>query len=66
MTDKTGWSPDKEEAVKKLIRQTIASAGDEDPAALPHRVRERLKGQATGDIDVDAYVREVLRDKRKR
>lgn len=62
MTDK--WSPDKKEALKALIRQTIDAAGEEDPAAIPHRVRARLKGQATGDLDVDAVIREVMREKR--
>ena len=67
MADKKGWSPDREEALKALIRQTIAAAGEGDPGSIPHRVRERLKGQATGDLDVDAYVREALEEqKRKR
>lgn len=67
MADKKGWTPDKEEALKALIRQTIAAAGEGDPASIPHRVRERLKGQATGDLDVEAYIREALEEeKRKR
>lgn len=66
MTDrKSHWSPDKEEAVKRLIRQTIESAGNVDPATLPHRVKQRLKDQATGDLDVDAYIRELLRERRR-
>ena len=46
MADKPVWSPDKEEALKALIRQTIDAAGTSDPASLPHRVKERLKGRA--------------------
>jgi len=54
---------DKERAVKALIRQTVASAGGLAPDQIPHRVKERLKGQATGDIDVDALIREALKDR---
>jgi len=66
MTNGSGWSPDKEEALKALIRQTIDAAGAGDPSSLPHRVKERLKGRATGELDVEAYVKEVLRDRSKR
>ncbi|MEE2690863.1 MAG: hypothetical protein VX640_04895 [Pseudomonadota bacterium] len=66
MADKKRWTPDSEEALKALIRQTIASAGLHDPASLPHRVKERLKGQATGDLDVDAYVRQVLEEEKRK
>lgn len=65
MAEKSNWSPDKEAALKALIRQTIDAAGTTDAATLPHRVKQRLKGQATGDLDVDAYVKEVLREKRR-
>ena len=61
MTDKpSDWKPDDDEALKALIRKTIKSAGEIDPAAIPSKVRERLKGQATGDLDVDAYIAEAL------
>jgi len=66
MADKPVWSPDKEEALKALIRQTIDAAGAGDPSSLPHRVKERLKGRATGELDVEAYVKEVLRERSKR
>ena len=66
MTNGSGWSPDKEEALKALIRQTIDAAGAGDPSSLPHRVKERLKGRATGELDVEAYVKEVLRERSKR
>ena len=58
--DNSGWRPDDEEAVKALIRAAIAAAGPMDAATLPSRVKERLKGQATGDLDVDAYIKDVL------
>lgn len=57
------WSPEKERALKALIRKTIDLSGDQDPDVLPHRVRERIKGRATGDLDIDAYVREVLAER---
>ena len=61
MSDKpSDWKPDDEEALKALIRKTIKSAGPIDPAVLPSKVKETLRGRATGDLDVDAYIAEVL------
>ncbi len=57
---KPDWKPKDEDAVKALIRATIAAAGPMDPAAIPSRVKERLKDQATGDLDVDAYIKELI------
>lgn len=65
MTEKPGWSPDKEEALKALIRQTIDAAGTSDPAAIPHRVKERLRGRAIGDLNVDKYIDDVLKERRR-
>jgi hypothetical protein len=64
MTDKSKWAPDIDEALKALIRQTIGELGAGDPSTLPHRVKERLKGRARGDLDIEAYVREVLKETR--
>lgn len=66
MADKESWKPDTDEALKALIRQTIGELGSGDPSTLPHRVRERLKGRARGDLDVEAYVREVLAEQKRR
>lgn len=66
MADKSPWKPDADEALKALIRQTIGELGGDDPSTLPHRIRERLKGRAKGDLDIDAYVREVLAEQKKR
>ncbi|MBI1366361.1 MAG: hypothetical protein GC153_10465 [Alphaproteobacteria bacterium] len=63
MAEEKRWTPDAEEALKALIRQTIAEAGSTDPAELPHRVKQRLKGRATGDLDVEAYVKQVLKER---
>ena len=66
MSDKpSDWKPNDEEAVKALIRKTIQSAGALDPDAIPSKVKARLKGQATGDLDVDGCIREALAEMRK-
>lgn len=59
---KSDWKPDDTEALKALIRATIAAVGPLDPAAIPSRVRERIKGQAVGDLDVDALIKEIIAD----
>ncbi|MFZ5617001.1 MAG: hypothetical protein ACOZAA_06745 [Pseudomonadota bacterium] len=56
----------REEALKALIRETVASAGAIAPDEIPHKVKERIKGQATGDLDVDAYIREAVKARAKR
>ncbi len=50
---------EKREVVKKLIRDTLAGAGDLDPSALPHRVKAQLAGQALGDKDIDAVIADL-------
>ncbi len=65
MTDKKpDWAPDDEETLKLLIRETILAADVRDPSALPHKIKERLRGRVTGDLDVDAYIKEVLAEKK--
>lgn len=59
--DKKQWSPDQGEALKALIKKTIESAGPLAPDAIPHQVKAVIRGQATGDLDVDAYIKEVMR-----
>jgi hypothetical protein len=55
----------REEALMKLIRDTVASAGAIAPDELPHLVKERIKGQAAGDLDVDAYIKEAVRARKR-
>lgn len=64
---KGGLPDDKaqEEAIRELIRQTIASMGETGPETLPHMVRERLKGQLTGDADLERICADVLREQRR-
>ncbi|MEM9015073.1 MAG: hypothetical protein AAGB02_08190 [Pseudomonadota bacterium] len=54
-----------DEALRKLIRETISAAGPIDPAALPHKIREQIKNRTTGKIDVEQYIDEVLRETKK-
>jgi hypothetical protein len=56
---------EREKALKALIRETIAGAGAVRPDAIPHRVKERLQGQAAGDIDLDRLIQEALAEQRK-
>ena len=51
----------REEALKKLIRDTVDSIGAIAPDDIPHKVKERIRGQATGELDIDAYIREMLK-----
>ncbi|MCB2112776.1 MAG: hypothetical protein R3C42_04525 [Parvularculaceae bacterium] len=55
----------KEEALKALIRETVESAGGIAPGDIPHKVKERIKGHATGDLDVDAYIREAMKSRKR-
>ena len=67
MSKKTDWQPElSDDAVKSIIRATIASAGTSDPNELPFKVKERLRGQISGDIDIDQIIRDVLADINKK
>lgn len=67
MTDKKAqWKPKDDEDLKDLIRATIKSAGSTDPARLPSKLREQIKGRVSGDVDIDAYVKKVLAEERKK
>lgn len=59
------WKPDKDEALKALIRETINSAGPLDAAALPHHVKARLKDQVKGDVDLDRLIDEALKARKR-
>ncbi len=63
---KPDWKPNDEAELKALIRKTIDAVGPIDPTTIPSRVKARIKGQATGDLDVDAYIKEVMAEIRKR
>ncbi|MFN3959736.1 MAG: hypothetical protein ACK4NP_07475 [Parvularculaceae bacterium] len=56
---------EREAALKALIRDTIAKAGDLPPEAIPHRVKMRLRNQAVGDADIDKLIEEALAEQRK-
>ena len=63
--DKKEWSPDTEEALKALIRATVMNAGPIEPDTIPHKVKEAIRGQATGDLDVDVYIKKVIKEARE-
>ena len=54
---------DRDAAIRALIRQTVTAMGETAPEALPHRVRERLKGQIEGEADFDRILKDVLRER---
>lgn len=53
-----------QEAIKRLIEATIAAAGDQDPAALPHLIRRQLQGQVSGNLNLDDLIKQVMRQRR--
>lgn len=56
---------DREEALKALIRDTIAKAGKLPPEAIPHRVKTRLKNQAVDEVDIDKLIEDALTEQRR-
>ena len=60
----TTQSLDKE-ALRRLIEATVGAAGEVDPATLPHEIRRKLAGRATGELGLDAYIQQVLREMRR-
>jgi len=64
MSDKK-WQPDKEEAIRNIIRATVAASGSIKPEELPHLVRTRLEGQVSGDVNLDSYIQSVLDEMKK-
>ncbi len=65
MPDPAISGSDRENALKALIRDTIAKAGKLPPEAIPHRVKTRLKNQAFGDIDIDQLIAEALAEQKR-
>jgi len=66
MTEKPGWTPDRDAAIRALIRQTIDSAGAMPPDQLPHHIRTRLAGQIDGRPDIEGYIAQILKEERKK
>ncbi|NNU14810.1 hypothetical protein HK107_00555 [Parvularcula sp. ZS-1/3] len=52
-------------ALRRIIESTVVAAGEPDPSTLPHLIRQRLEGQATGELDLDQYIQQVLREMKK-
>lgn len=59
-----GEEADPAEAIRNIIRATVSAAGEPDPATLPHLIRSQLEGRVSGDVDIDAYVAQVLGEMR--
>ena len=53
------------EVMNTVIRSTVSAAGEPDPDTVPHLIRQRLKDQAMGEGDIDAYVAEVMAKMRR-
>ncbi len=66
MTEKSAWTPDRDAAIRELIRQTIDSAGEIPPDQLPHHIRTRLAGQIEGKPDIEGYISQILKEERKK
>lgn len=54
---------DRKKALKKLIDETVESGGKLDPADIPYKVKDRIRRQASGDLDVDDYVKQADKDR---
>lgn len=64
MTKTTEWTPDREAAVKAVIRDTVKAAGDIPPDQLPHHVRQRVRDQVAGTADLDALIASILAEEK--
>ena len=60
------WMPDREAALRALIRETLAAAGDIPPDQLPHHIRARLKDQVAGNPDIDGYIEDIVAEERRK
>ena len=60
------WRPElDEDALKELIRKTMIEAGGVAPGDLPSKIRERIKGRAVGELDIEAYIKQIQRELKK-
>ncbi|MEL6111272.1 MAG: hypothetical protein AAFR20_00570 [Pseudomonadota bacterium] len=64
MTKNTTWTPDRETALRAVIRDTLKSAGDIPPDQLPHHVRQRLRDQVDGSVDLDTVIASILAEEK--
>ena len=56
----------KDRALKALIDKTVSSAGAIEPDDRPHTVKDRIRRQASGDLDVDGYVKDAVKSRKKK
>jgi hypothetical protein len=57
---------DKEKALKKLLGETVSSAGKIDADERPTKIKDRVVRQAKGDLDAEGYAKETQRRGKKR
>lgn len=53
------------DAIRRLIEATVVASGEPDPSTLPHQIRQKLEGRATGDIDLEQYIQQVLQEMKR-
>ncbi len=61
MSEPSQWKPDMDAAVRQLIRTTLSASGHINPDELPHLIRNQVSAQVKGDIDIDDYIKSVLK-----
>lgn len=66
MVNSSDWTPNRDEAIKALIRDTISASGSVPPDQLPHHIRQRLKGQIEGVTDMDAVIAEIIAEEARK
>ncbi|MGF1545372.1 MAG: hypothetical protein ACFB00_12920 [Parvularculaceae bacterium] len=54
------------EALRKLVAETIAEAGEIDPSELPHRVKSKLVGRAIGERNLDKAIADAIAEIERR
>lgn len=60
------WTPQYDEkTLRGLVEEAVRAIGVQDPMLSPSKIRERLVGRVTGDIDLDALIKDVLADLKK-
>ncbi len=67
MKEQSNWTPDRDAAIKSLIRQTIKAAGPIAPDKLPHHIKTVLQQQIGADgmsanKAIDSYIAEIMRE----
>ena len=63
-SDKT-WKPEFDEAtLRGLIEEAVQAIGPNDPGLSPPKVRARLVGRITGEVDLDRLIGEIIAEQK--